>query len=303
MALARRRGRPLPVRQGRRRSATCSPGAPRSSTATRRPARGQRGHARPVRGRPGRDDGRLVVVQGRPREPLRGLRRRAAGSSRTSPRRPLRAFIERPAGYLGEKADADTGWVFPVPDETVRPRPRRDDAPTSSSAFRDGVDAARDVPTTASSSTRSSTPPIARCGAGRWEAGRASAPGREPADVSVPRRRPALDRRGRPRSSSELADDPGRARSRQASQWCAEAIAADGLVHLFGTGHSRIPVEEMFPRYGSYPGLQPDRRAVDDVPHPGRRRERPAPGDVHRADARPGRGHPRQLRVRAERRA
>ncbi|MDQ3871640.1 MAG: Gfo/Idh/MocA family oxidoreductase [Chloroflexota bacterium] len=30
----------------------------------------------------------------------------------------IRAFIERPAGYIGEKADADTGWVFPVPDET-----------------------------------------------------------------------------------------------------------------------------------------------------------------------------------------
>jgi uncharacterized phosphosugar-binding protein len=43
----------------------------------------------------------------------------------------------------------------------------------------------------------------------------------------------------------------------QASQWCAEAIAADGLVHLFGTGHSRIPVEEMFPRYGSFPGFNP----------------------------------------------
>ncbi len=42
-----------------------------------------------------------------------------------------------------------------------------------------------------------------------------------------------------------------------ASQWCAEAIAADGLVHLFGAGHSRIPVEEMFPRYGSYPGFNP----------------------------------------------
>jgi uncharacterized phosphosugar-binding protein len=42
-----------------------------------------------------------------------------------------------------------------------------------------------------------------------------------------------------------------------ASQWCAGAIAADGLVHLFGTGHSRIPVEEMFPRYGSYPGFNP----------------------------------------------
>src|SRR5947207_6214334 len=43
----------------------------------------------------------------------------------------------------------------------------------------------------------------------------------------------------------------------EASAWCAEAIAGDGLVHLFGTGHSRIPVEEMFPRYGSYPGFNP----------------------------------------------
>lgn len=42
-----------------------------------------------------------------------------------------------------------------------------------------------------------------------------------------------------------------------ASGWCAEAIAAGGLVHLFGTGHSRIPVEEMFPRYGSYSGWNP----------------------------------------------
>lgn len=30
----------------------------------------------------------------------------------------LRAFIEQPAGYMGEKADAETGWLFPVPDET-----------------------------------------------------------------------------------------------------------------------------------------------------------------------------------------
>lgn len=42
-----------------------------------------------------------------------------------------------------------------------------------------------------------------------------------------------------------------------ASEWSAEAIAAGGLVHLFGSGHSRIPVEEMFPRYGSYPGFHP----------------------------------------------
>src|SRR3989475_6723478 len=43
----------------------------------------------------------------------------------------------------------------------------------------------------------------------------------------------------------------------QERQICAEAIGAGGLVHLFGTGHSRIPVEEMFPRYGSYPGFHP----------------------------------------------
>src|SRR6476469_2673055 len=42
-----------------------------------------------------------------------------------------------------------------------------------------------------------------------------------------------------------------------ASQWCADAIAADGLVHLFGAGHSRIPVAAMFPRCGSYPGFNP----------------------------------------------
>ena len=43
----------------------------------------------------------------------------------------------------------------------------------------------------------------------------------------------------------------------QAAALCADAIGGGGLVHLFGTGHSRIPVEEMFPRYGSYPGFHP----------------------------------------------
>src|SRR3954449_9155607 len=43
----------------------------------------------------------------------------------------------------------------------------------------------------------------------------------------------------------------------EASRLCAGAIGGGGLVHLFGTGHSRIPVEEMFPRYGSYPGFNP----------------------------------------------
>jgi uncharacterized phosphosugar-binding protein len=43
----------------------------------------------------------------------------------------------------------------------------------------------------------------------------------------------------------------------RACRICADAIGSGGLVHLFGTGHSRIPVEEMFPRYGSYPGYHP----------------------------------------------
>jgi uncharacterized phosphosugar-binding protein len=43
----------------------------------------------------------------------------------------------------------------------------------------------------------------------------------------------------------------------EASRICAAAIGAGGLVHCFGTGHSRIPVEELFPRYGSYPGFNP----------------------------------------------
>ena len=60
----------------------------------------------------------------------------------------------------------------------------------------------------------------------------------------------AVDMLGRIRESQAEAIE-------QASHWSADAIASDGLVHLFGTGHSRIPVEEMFPRYGSYPGFNP----------------------------------------------
>ena len=43
----------------------------------------------------------------------------------------------------------------------------------------------------------------------------------------------------------------------QAADVCAETIAGRGLVHLFGTGHSRIMIEEMFPRHGSFPGFHP----------------------------------------------
>ncbi len=37
----------------------------------------------------------------------------------------------------------------------------------------------------------------------------------------------------------------------------ADCIAKGGLVHLFGSGHSVLPVQDMFPRYGAYPGFRP----------------------------------------------
>jgi uncharacterized phosphosugar-binding protein len=43
----------------------------------------------------------------------------------------------------------------------------------------------------------------------------------------------------------------------QAADWFAATIRAGGMVHLFGSGHSRILVEEMWPRYGSFPGFNP----------------------------------------------
>jgi uncharacterized phosphosugar-binding protein len=43
----------------------------------------------------------------------------------------------------------------------------------------------------------------------------------------------------------------------QAADWFAETIQAGRMVHLFGSGHSRILVEEMWPRYGSFPGFNP----------------------------------------------
>ena len=68
----------------------------------------------------------------------------------------------------------------------------------------------------------------------------------------------------------------------EASALCAEAIGAGGLAHAFGTGHSRIAVEELFP-LRVVPGIRADGEALDDVPHAGHRRERAAPGDVPRA--------------------
>ena len=46
-----------------------------------------------------------------------------------------------------------------------------------------------------------------------------------------------------------------------ASEWIADAIAADGVLRVFGTGHSRLLAEEIFYRAG---GLAPIEAILDD---------------------------------------
>lgn len=43
----------------------------------------------------------------------------------------------------------------------------------------------------------------------------------------------------------------------KAADWFAGTILSGRMVHVFGSGHSRIMVEEMWPRYGSFPGFNP----------------------------------------------
>lgn len=43
----------------------------------------------------------------------------------------------------------------------------------------------------------------------------------------------------------------------KAARWFADSIIAGRVVHVFGSGHSRIMVEELWPRYGSFPGFNP----------------------------------------------
>jgi len=53
------------------------------------------------------------------------------------------------------------------------------------------------------------------------------------------------------------AEEKQQAAIQQAADWFAATILAGRMVHLFGSGHSRILVEEMWPRYGSFPGFNP----------------------------------------------
>lgn len=44
---------------------------------------------------------------------------------------------------------------------------------------------------------------------------------------------------------------------RKAAEVMADSVAKGGLVHLFGSGHSVLPVLDVFPRYGSFPVFHP----------------------------------------------
>ena len=44
---------------------------------------------------------------------------------------------------------------------------------------------------------------------------------------------------------------------RRVADLFAKTILAGRMVHVFASGHSRIMVEEMWPRYGSFPGFNP----------------------------------------------
>jgi uncharacterized phosphosugar-binding protein len=43
----------------------------------------------------------------------------------------------------------------------------------------------------------------------------------------------------------------------EAAEMMADGVAKGGLVSLFGSGHSVLPVMDVFPRYGSFPAFRP----------------------------------------------
>ena len=44
---------------------------------------------------------------------------------------------------------------------------------------------------------------------------------------------------------------------KKAAKLCAETINSGKLVHLFGSGHSVLPIQDVFPRYGGVVGFHP----------------------------------------------
>ena len=67
---------------------------------------------------------------------------------------------------------------------------------------------------------------------------------------------PALDYLTKCRALIDAVEAQDAAIQRAADLFAA-TILAGRMVHVFGSGHSRILVEEMWPRYGSFPGFNP----------------------------------------------
>ena len=117
--------------------ATCSPGATRSSTATGRPV--EDNAVMLIRF----EDGRVATMDVS-WSSKGGLESRFEAYGDARPDRPghhlepAPGVHRAPAGYLGEKVDADTGWVYPVPNETY--------AHGHDAMMADVVDAFRDGP-------------------------------------------------------------------------------------------------------------------------------------------------------------
>ncbi len=55
----------------------------------------------------------------------------------------------------------------------------------------------------------------------------------------------------------EQASETNQAAFEEASLRFANSLQGGGLVHLYGSGHSVLPCQEIFPRYGSYVGFNP----------------------------------------------
>lgn len=56
---------------------------------------------------------------------------------------------------------------------------------------------------------------------------------------------------------AERAADENEQAFEKAATALAASLEKEGLIHLYGSGHSVLPVQETYPRYGSYVGFNP----------------------------------------------
>jgi len=63
-----------------------------------------------------------------------------------------------------------------------------------------------------------------------------------------------------------IIEETQKERIEEAAEVFARSIQAGGRVYLFGSGHSVIPVLDIFPRYGSFVGFYPIYSKSPDYP-------------------------------------